>query len=117
MLLAVDGTLGACHGGCSRWFETRGKGLLATEQALDVTLVAAGHLGPAAETTGALARLLLEQVRPEGLAPPDLAPPGGHEALRGAAVCLLLGHQAAPAVSGVGARSAPAVGASFSGAS
>src|SRR3954447_21487381 len=56
------------------WAGPEGSG--AAEHALDVVLVAAGHLGAASQTARTAARLLLEQVRSEGLAAPDLAGPG-----------------------------------------
>src|SRR5687767_4866996 len=80
--------------------------LRAPEQAIDGLAVAAGDLGRTPEAARAPARLRLEEVRPERLAPPDLAGAGELEALGGTSMGLLLGHQAAPVSSVAAAASA-----------
>src|SRR5215204_5051472 len=78
----------------------------AAEHALDVVLVASGHFGAPAQATRPPARLLLEQVRSECLAAPDLAGPGDLEALGGAAVRLDLRHLVqTPSVASAGGAS------------
>src|SRR6476661_4075901 len=64
----------------------------AAEQALDVLLVAAGHLGAALQAPRPLGGLVLEQVGAERLAPPDLAGARHLEPLRGSSVRLHLRH-------------------------
>src|SRR6476646_5870928 len=78
----------------------RGSG--AAQHALDVLLVAADDLGAAAEPAGTPTGLLLEQVRPEGLAALDLPGARDLEALRRAPVCLDLRHLSQAPWVGVG---------------
>src|SRR5689334_4793539 len=71
---------------------TGGVRLRASQQTLDVLLVAAGDLGTTPEATGALGGLLLEEVGAKRLPAPDLAGAGDLVALRRAPVGLHLGH-------------------------
>src|SRR5205807_6975160 len=83
----------ACHGGVPLRSGRTVGGLLAVQQFLDALGVIRRHLGAAIEASGALGRLVLEQVPTVGLLAHDLAGPGQPEPLGGAAVGLRLGHE------------------------
>src|SRR5882757_9330339 len=92
LLLGVECALHACHGGVPILVRSSGVLRSAVEHLLHAAGVVGRHRGTAVEATGALARLVLQEVALVGLLAHDLAGSGDAEALRRSAVGLGLGH-------------------------
>src|SRR6476646_7729963 len=92
LLLRVYCALHACHESLPISLGSCTGSSSAVQQLLDAGLVVGRHLGATIEPTGALGRLMLEQVPTVGLLAHDLAGPGQPEPLGSAAMGLRLWH-------------------------